>query len=274
MHVQSPSSPMKPIRCSLLSTLIMVSAFATGAGSAAVLVDENWEEYANGDSPTTPWVMWTGSPSGSQGSVTVTNAQASPFGTSTQSVFLNGTSASGPSLSQTFAATSSALSVSFDFYLPSSGAGVLPSMSLVGSNGSGTTAGLTLNLTNSFLSSPNQIVNQGTAWNLGDILAPSATNKWFHIEITTAPISSATDSYSITITPYGGTPVTVTDLAFRTNLINISKIEFSWNSANGVGGMYLDNIVVATVPEPSTALLAAAFGLMAFVSRRTRVRAA
>jgi hypothetical protein len=269
MHVKS-CPPMQAPRFSLLSTLMAVSAFAISAASATVLVNENWEGYANGATPTSPWVTWTAS--GTQGTVTVTDAQASPFGTGTQSVILNGISAGGPSLSQTFAATTSALSISFDFYLPP-GAGVLPSLSLLGSNGSDQTSGIKLNLTNSFLGLPNQIVNQGTAWDLGTIITPTYFNRWVHVEITTAPISSAVDSYDITITPYGGAPITVTNLAFRANVIDISKIEFSWNSGNGVGSMYIDNIVVATIPEPSTTLLASC-GLMAFFARRSRGRMA
>jgi hypothetical protein len=274
MHVHSSFSSMKRHRLSFLSALLAVSAAATAASSAAVLVNENWEGWTNGVTPTSPWSTWTGSPSGTLGTVTVSDAQASPFGASTQSVFLNGISAGGPALAQTFAATSSALSVSFDFYLPASGAGVMPSMSLAGSNGTAQSSGITLNLTNSFLTGTMQIVNQGSAFNVGDIITPSATGKWFHIEITTAPISSAADSYSITVTPFGGAPVTVTDLAFRNNLVDVSKIEFSWNSTNGIGGMYIDNIVVATVPEPSAALLAASCGLAALFSRRSRARAA
>jgi|GEM_PF-5397648 hypothetical protein len=257
----------------LLPLLLAAATLGTENATAVVLVNETWEDYADGATPTAPWVTWTGSPSGSQGSVTVTDALSSPFSTGTKSVLLNGTANSGSSLSHNFAATDSPLFVSFDFYLPA-GAGTLPSLTLAGSTGSGgpLSAGVTLNLTNSFLGAPNQIVNQGGSWSEGVIIAPSQTGRWFHIELTTAPISSALDTYTITVTPYGGTPVTVTDLAFRNQLVNVSKIEFSWNSNAGVGSMYIDNIYVATVPEPSTALLAGACGLFVLLPRRARGR--
>lgn len=256
---------------SVLTLLVCVSAGQSVAQT--VLVNENWESYASGATPVSPWVNWTGSPSGTLGSVTVTDAIHSTFSSGTNSVLLSGVSSSagGVALSQTFAVTTSALLIEFDFYLPSTGNGVLPSFNLSGlDSNSVSKTGITLNFTNGFLAAGNYIANQGNAWNLGTTITPTQLNKWWHVAITTSDVSSLGDTFSITLTPYGGTSVTVDGLFFKNELSSFNKIEFSWNSGNGLGSMYIDNIVVATVPEPSALLLLS--GGIAFFAFAHRAR--
>lgn len=229
--------------------------------SAAILINENWESYANGSVPASPWVVWSGSPSGSLGSVTVTNTKS--YGAGTKSAYLNGVGSSTGSvaLNQSFAATTSALSISFDFYLGAS-PGVIPQFSLMNSSGS---AGLILQLRNY---AGSNIMNRTGDFQTGNNLSTVALSSWYHIDITTSAASVSGNTYSITITPNGGSPVTYSNLNFYNQIANFSKIEFGWGSTNG-RELYVDNIVVATVPEPSVALLWG-MGVFALVMRTQR----
>ncbi|MBN8711581.1 MAG: PEP-CTERM sorting domain-containing protein [Verrucomicrobia bacterium] len=242
---------------------VCLALFLARPLSAAILINENWESYANGAVPTSPWSVWTGSPSGSLGSITVTDAKS--YGTGTKSAYLNGVGSSTGSvaLNQSFAATTSALSISFDFYLGAS-PGVIPQFSLLNSSG---TAGLILQLRNY---AGTNIMNRTGDFQTGNNLSTVALSSWYHIDITTSAASVSGNTYSITITQNGGSPVTYSNLNFYNQIANFSKIEFGWGSTNG-REMYVDNIVVATVPEPSVALLLGlgAFALIMRLPRRS-----
>jgi hypothetical protein len=253
---------------SVISGVFLVSGVTSSLVGQSI-ISENWEGYSNGATPTSPWGIYSGSPAGTLGSVTVSNAVSSPFATGGQSVFLDQTSGAGPALSYNFTATTEALSISFDYYL-GSGAGVLPTFVLKGSSG----AGLQLNLHNTLQESgKTKIVNQTAGAGVGvELLNGVQTQKWYHIEIVTAAATEAADTYSILITPVGGSTTSIGGLAFRNNLTNFTGIEFSWNSTSG-GDLYLDNISVASVPEPAQIGLLvgmAAMGVVTWGRRRTR----
>ncbi|MDR1279704.1 MAG: hypothetical protein LBK99_02630 [Opitutaceae bacterium] len=238
---------------------------------AETLLSENWEGYSNGATPS-GWAIWSGSTPGAVGSVTVTDTLHSPFEPSgTNSVLIAGIAESGPSFSYHFSTTTtSALSIGFDFYLPSTGAGVLPSFGLGNSSG---TSGIMLNLTNAFVETAPNIVNQGASWNTGDVITSSQTNKWFHVEIIAPPATVMKQQYTITVTPDGGNSVTVSALNFRNAIDDYGRINFSWNSTNGTGSMYIDNIVITAIPEPATAALFVLIpaALFAWLRRRNRI---
>lgn len=234
---------------------------------AATIISEDWESFDVGDTPSSPWSVNSGNPSGTRGSATVVDTLASPFWGGDQSLHIQGTSGVGVLLTQTFAATTSALSIEFDFYRTSPG--VLPTFMLLDSSNA---TGLQLNLHNSLSGHTDAIVNQTAGNGVGTAITSSPANTWVNVKITTQEATAALDTYSITVTPHGGESVTVSSLAFRTNLADFGGIRFAWNSTNGVGNLYVDNVVVTAIPEPATsALLAtASVGLVVIMRRRKR----
>jgi hypothetical protein len=251
---------------SIISGVFLVCGMTSSLVGQSI-ISENWEGYTVGATPTSPWGIYSGSPSGTLGSVSVGSAQSSPFAAGSQSVFIDQTSGSGPALSYSFTATTNALVISFDYYL-GAGAGVLPTFNLKGSSGSG----LQLNLHNNLQESgKTKIVNQTAGGGVGvELLNGVQVQKWYHIEIVTAAATDANDTYSISITPDGGSTTSISGLAFRNNLTNFTGIEFSWNSTAG-GDLYIDNISVSSIPEPAQIALlfgVAVIGVVTWSRRR------
>ncbi|MDR1279703.1 MAG: hypothetical protein LBK99_02625, partial [Opitutaceae bacterium] len=241
----SPPSPPPSLRavsvfpCAVL-LWIWVATVPLVAATGGSLLEENWAQYADGDTPAGSWTIWSGNPPESIGTVKIVE-QGSPFGATGKSVLLKGNNpnGAGPALSRKFAPVSTPVTVRFDYHIPSSpGAGILPSMELVDSGGK---PGPRLNLANNFLA-PNHalnIANQGLKWDAGDIITPFRFNTWYHVEITTIPSLSGKWKYDVTITPFGGTPITVKNLEFAGDIQNIAGIGFSWNSTNPNGAIYV-----------------------------------
>ena len=89
----------------------------------------------------------------------------------------------------------------------------------------------------------------------GVYLAPTqyfAHNQWHHVNITA---DMATDKYSVTIGA-----VTYANLALKTAT---DQLDYWWLSGNSVNSyFFLDNVVVASVPEPCTILILSIGGLL------------
>lgn len=241
---------------SIVAVALLSCGLVSSLGAQSI-VSENWEGYSSGATPVAPWSIYSGSPAGTLGTVAVTNAQSSPFTTGGQSAFLHRASGSGPALSYNFASTTARLVISFDYYLGTS-AGVLPSFTLKGSSGTG----LQLNLHNNLQEAGKvKIVNQTAGGGVGvGLFTGVQVQKWYHIEIVTDTATAASDTYSISITPDGGSTTSVSGLSFRNNLTNFTGIEFSWNSTAG-GDLYVDNVSVSVAPVPEPADIALLFGV-------------
>jgi hypothetical protein len=94
-------------------------------------------------------------------------------------------------------------------------------------------------------------------------------NTWYNVSVN-GSISSG--EYSGTITPYGGTPISWSDYSFITSVSVFSGISIINNGGEDAANtpLYLDNVSIQSVPEPSTAMLAAVGMLLAFKFRPAR----
>lgn len=159
------------------------------------------------------------------------------------------------------------LRIAFDYYVESASL-FSPTMILANSSGTG---GLFLSLFNYNSTTEKYYISnvRNTGVNPGSsVIAEVALQTWYHVEITTSPASASTDTYTITVTPYDGTAVTVTGLYFRVGLTNFGRISFLENNDNtATGQISIDNVFVDVIPEPS-AIGLLAFGMLSFISRR------
>lgn len=219
--------------------------------SANVLLESNWDDYAEGEAPGTPWSVWTGVLPGSVGEITVVE-QGSPFG-GNRSVLLVGTETgvSGPALARKFdVPTTNSIIVKFDFHIPSTpGAGVLPTMFL---NDSAKRNGLKFNMANAFLVPGHapKIAIEGKTFEEGEIIAPFSPNTWYHVEITTHEDKEGRKSFDVSVTPFGKDPFDLSGLDFVSEMDDFSEISFGWNSNGATGAIYISNLVVEEVSAP------------------------
>jgi hypothetical protein len=223
---------------------VLVSALALGAVTVraqTVLLKEDWSTYADGAQPKGPWTVKL-----ARGASVAVQPPlvTSSFKGSGKSVSLISTEPAGrrPSLlAQLIKPAKDGLQVSFDFFL--SGANMNhPTFFIENLAGK---EGLYLTLFNNGMgtSGKSYIVN-----NLGsgkvDAIAPVRTGIWYRVLVTLP--SAAAGTYDVTVTPDGGTPVTVKGLALRERLTEFAAIEFGNNSKVGTGNYSIANVNVST----------------------------
>lgn len=221
-------------------------------GFAEGLVADDFDDYLAG-AITAPPVPWSATGSGITYSLDSTSE--SPFIANTVSgkgLVITDTSITGGAsagFEQRFLPPPAAdpLLISFDFRITSMGNNDLsPTFRLSDASG---TAGIFLHLW-----SGGQLVNIGPNSTLAN-LQSIALDTWYHAVVTTAPLSSTADTYTLKLTPFGGTTVTYTNLPFRVNLNNAGKIAFAHNSNGaGTGQWTIDNVIMAgVVDQPRSA---------------------
>ncbi|OJU98811.1 MAG: hypothetical protein BGO12_16335 [Verrucomicrobia bacterium 61-8] len=213
---------------------------------ADVLLQEDWSGFRDGEAPADGWMVWSGKPEGSVGTVQVVE-QGSAFGGS-HAVRLQGQvegSGAGPAVTKMFASpTAAPIVVKFDFFIPASpGAGVLPTVTLIDSTKK---AGLRFNLANPFIR-PNHapvIANQSKQID-GDPITPLNFDVWYHVEIRTLPAKDGgVEKYNVSVTPFDKDPVEVDGLELSSRLDDIGGIQIGWGSANPNGAIYIANLQV------------------------------
>jgi hypothetical protein len=106
-------------------------------------------------------------------------------------------------------------------------------------------AGVYLTLFNNGMGTPgkNHIVNSLGGGKV-DAIAPVRTGIWYRVLVTLP--SAAVGTYDVTVTPDGGTPVTVKGLALRERLNEFASIKFGNNSDVGTGNYSIANRKVST----------------------------
>lgn len=227
------------------------------AAQASPLIDENWE---TGTIDNPPWAT-------ANAYVSLSSSQASPFGTGDKSAFFNDTTASsGPALTGNYQATTSRLSVSFDFMIP---VAVNNNFTLFIKDAANH-SGLFLNLGRG-----SKIINQLDGAGNGDTIAAIELNTWYHIELTASEAGKGSNTYDISVLKYGdSTPTVVSNLSFRNALDDYSQIGFAANDSGASTGtqVYVDNIVVNAVPEPTAAAFLSLGGLLITVRSFSRFR--
>lgn len=244
------------------SVALSVASIFAAPAIHAQLLQTDWEEpaYEYGDNPRSPWSVYYGGTPAS--TLLVTDAQSSPFQAGSQSLHITqgfGT----PSLTGTFSeATTSPLSIAFDFYLPTGG------------NSHNWTVYLrdgTTNLINLNLRAGGWMTNQLTGAGGGDQITPIDYDTWYHVAIETTAASGG--KYDITVTPAGGSSITASDLSFRNAGTKFTDLQIIASSGSGSSNFYLDNVSVNVIPEPGAAhlvLLAGAAAAVGFGMRKAR----
>ncbi|MBC2603442.1 hypothetical protein [Puniceicoccus vermicola] len=228
----------------LLSILTILTTGHLLSGS--VLIDDDFEEYAAGGPPTSPWT--------SSSNITVSsnvNAQ-STFGPSgdtqgMRSRNLNGSFTPEASVEIDSSGESySILKIQFDYMFVTQQGN--PQFILEGDNG---TNGIRMMLTttNGYVS-----VREGNSFNeLTGGMSLSANN-WYRF---TQSIDIGSSTFSLTVEEFGGTTVTTPDLSFENSISNPTEAVFNYNAPiSSTGGEYfIDNVFIETIPEPGSASL-------------------
>lgn len=245
--------------------LLGIALLAIVPCSAQVLINDNFESYAAGQSPGSPWTVGqVTSPS----SILVSTAAQSPFGTSggTQGVvwYDGDTSVYGPNLSTTFTVPASATSLlwSFDFMAPNDGIAANPVFVLADAGGK-IGPRLFLDRNSSILGASNGAATV--------TVASTVPDTWYHVDVS---VSLADRTYIVSVVPYGGSTITSTALAFNNAATGaLQQLRLADNDQSAINGtLYLDNITLSAIPEPhSAAMLAASSALACVFVRRRRL---
>jgi len=142
----------------------------------------------------------------------------------------------------------------------------MPTLKLGESSDAGGTDGLLLNFNNQLVTPGRKIINQLNGSGGGDLISPYTVDTWYRVEITTSAILAGTETYSVAVTPWGGTVTTVENLSFRNNVDDYGKITFLDNGPGSYTGTFnVANLSVSVIPEPaSTALLLGAGATLVF----------
>lgn len=233
----------------LLFAFLLVPAMSL---RATVLVSENWESYTSGSVVASPWSLTSGggaTPSASTD--TVVNATINSVTSNWALIGNNATDepVGNPGLKTSFTATSSLLSLSFEYSIPLNyGAG---SQILLNLN-SGSTVGISMVLGRNYARNGMAYFNAaGTNTSVGHTFSAGET-----ITLTLANINVATSTYDIAWTSSTGASGSVSGAAFRNSVASFDNLTFGESSAvTSTSLIYLDNITLQTVPEPGAGVL-------------------
>jgi hypothetical protein len=205
---------------------------------------DTFESYTAGNQLGSPWVV--SSTSGSTSTVNVAEDQ-SAFSSGTNAInYYDASAASNPKIEYDFpASTTNPLSIQFDFKL-NTGAGYV-FMQLEGEDGF---ADMFLALTYN-----TSVLRNYTDSSTYDTILDTDTNVWYHVDILTSAINeSGNETFDITVTPFGGSATTVSNLVFRYDVDTAyTRLQFMQNAGSAaVADLVLDNVSIAEVLPPST----------------------
>jgi hypothetical protein len=241
----APSATAPPLR---LDNFYLGKRKGATDGLAEGLIADDFDDYVEGTSstPPAPWSFI-----GATGVTFNLDATAeSPFISNTISgkgLVVTDTSTTGGAsagFEQRFLTPPAAdpLLISFDFQISNSGSNDLtPTFRLGDASG---TSGIFLALwSGGWLANTNP---NNTSQNLQAI----TLGTWYHAVITTGALNSPPETYTLKITPFGGSTVTYSGLPFRVNLANAGKISFANGSGGaGTGQWTIDNVIMGGVVD-------------------------
>lgn len=255
------------LRTSSLAIVLVASGLASPAHADAL--NDNFNNYTN-DTDFTAASNWVKTGNYNANIVLSASADESPFSAITDGLaarFQDNSTGAGSSsgfgidladLNQT-----QPLFIEFDFKIDVfANNNIIPTFNVIKNDGG---AGNFLQL---FAKDGEGNAFLGNRTNAGVTLltnAPVVQGVWNHVRLVIDPTDTAQDTYSVTFTPFGGSPVTVSDLPFRANTGQIIGIQFVNNGANNANGAYVVDNVRVYVPEPASIILAmpAALALLA-----------
>jgi len=253
--------------------LLQLSTHFTNAQT--VLINENWGSYSVGSAPAAPWQNLYGggtTPSASQDSI-----QQLTIASTTSNWALIGNNAtnepvSNPLLQRGFT-SSNVLNISFSFVIPQNyGNSSQQFLTLGYTNGTNTQTALRNYLGANYQgatalgyqTSSGSRVNVGPAFVGGSQVNVAMTN-----------ISKSAGTFDLAWTITGGTSGSLTGLALTGSTANDWNF-IAFGESSGVAStsqLYVDNIVVQSVPEPGKVALLIGGGLV-FLLKRKRTSAA
>lgn len=264
----APSQSLRIAAC-LLSSLLSLG----GVARATVLINETFESYSDDLKITTgtPWTVTTFTASNYV--QVVTNAQSTfDSGTRGMNFYHGGTNANGLTAGYAFAqpVTTGVLTWSFDFRMPDEELNANVFIRLVGTSAANTGPALVFDR-----SAPGNLYawNGGGYGNGGNPVAQLNTDLWYRAIL---EVDLDTRKYSLSL--QGGDYTSLTSIFSDYNFVNnttssgLTHMQFATNSPSAIGGsLYLDNLFVAAIPEPTTA--AAVVGMLALSVALLRRRA-
>lgn len=255
-----------PYRRALLSVgsvLVAGSAFLASTHAQTILIDEDFESYGNVASMEPPW-------SAVGGTYSLPGSAQSAFGPlgDDQGVRIQNTNSSAtPRLERNFtipvADENLSLSVQFDYKFDNNTGN--PSLVLFDD----TTVGININFNRAGASNQLSIL-EGSTWNDTGVVLSADT--WYRFTLTIdSPSQTAVDSFSLTYQPFGDSIVSLGTFGFQNNVMDLDSIRFSYGTnTSSTGGDYsIDNVLIQSIPEPTSALLLG-LGVMGLAMLRLR----
>ena len=236
--------------CMLAAAGFVALGAAAASLQAQTLIDSTFESDTVGLAPASPWTVTSiTSPS----SITVESVAQSPFSTGTRGLVWNDedTTSWGPVAYAQFAAQSGALQLTFDFMLTASSPApnLVINLGAVAGSASGSGPCLYLGRVVGKLQA-----NNGSPSTIQD-LANISTDTWYRVAVT---VDVGEDTFDVSLQPYGGSSSVVgTGIGFRSEQTALQYVNIGDNTQTSAGGsVYLDNINVTAIPEPSSAAYA------------------
>jgi len=256
---------MKKQLLNVVGLIALLAASSTYSAQAATLFSDNFDSYANGALATTVTGVTVANFNGTD-SATISNAQAL---SGANSIRYTSDAAGAPDLNFNFASavTFATTNMDISFSFQKVGDSYNPDMWVMfGGPNTGFANGniaLQSNGLNNFFDNANpggggfQFLGQGANWQTVNV-AYTFTNNGTNITGYTADFTTSGGANSPTFS------VTKTGL----NIASIDSLRFQFRGA-AAGDVYLDNVSITAIPEPSTyALLALGLGALFFLRRR------
>jgi hypothetical protein len=234
-----------------LLALTLMSPYAQGA-----LINGNFESTFPAPGVPTAWKANTGDGNTNLQETVILSPFTNVYPAGSKSVRLaDGASNSAlPSLDQSFGPDAVQFTLSFDFYLDA--VADAPWRFRIGSS-SRASLDFLLNGANAF-----QYFG-GTS----GIVATLDPATWYQLSAT---IDETTDAFVASLTPFGGSPVNFAGSLYLDGPAATNQVEIRDFSANQNPTLYIDNVSVGAVPEPSAAAIFL-FGLAPVLFRRLRI---
>ena len=268
IQIVPPRFVLRSACAAFAGILILCSAGATRA--ATVLLSENWESYSVGASPVAPWQNRFGG--GTTPAASVNTIVSQTINSTTSNWVLIGNNAtdepvSNPGLVRPFTAQtlSTPLEISFSFMIPAnygSSSQQLFTLGYTAANGTLTT-GISLYLGPNYQGGSSSL-GYKTSTGSRVSLANATFTAGAAVTVNLTNISQSAGTYDLAWSDTTGKSGSLGGIAVTNNsTANVwNSIAFGDNSAvTSTSLIYLDNIVVAAVPEPAAITLGLIGGL-------------